>query len=71
MTDDLGPLAYDLLQDICHDILETQIGTLMFWNEESLRDDAFAQHVHRRLQQAASRMGWTFHDSSAAWERGE
>jgi hypothetical protein len=69
VSDDLGPLAYDLLKSLCDDILDNQIGTLMFWSEDALlREDHFAEYIHYWLQKASQRMGWAHCDSSDIWE---
>ena len=62
------PNAYDILNDLCFDLLTVQIGTLMFWNKEAIRDDHFAEYVHHHLLKAARRMGWEHTDSSKFWE---
>lgn len=61
-------LAAQLLQELCNDILDIQIGTLMFWNEAELRDDHFAEYVHHWLLEASQKMGWDHVDSTRVWK---
>lgn len=62
------PNAYDILSDLCFDLLTVQIATLMFWGyPERIRDDHFAEYVHGRLLDAAHKMGWNCEDSSHFW----
>lgn len=64
------PNAYDVLSDLCFDMLTVQIGTLMFWGtEERIRDDHFAHYVHERLLTISRMMGWVHEDSSQYWRR--
>ncbi len=62
--------AAELLHQLCFDILDIQIGTLMFWGtEEKLADDHFAEYVHYWLLKASKKMGWQHYYSSKVWER--
>ncbi len=61
-------LAVELLQNLCDDLLDVQIGTLMFWSEAEIRDDHFAEYVHHWLLKASRKMGWDHEDSSKFWE---
>jgi hypothetical protein len=66
---DEAPKAYDILADLCFDILTVQIGTRMFWKtDEALRGDHFAEYVHYHLLKASQALGWEYHDSSAIWK---
>jgi hypothetical protein len=60
--------AQQMLEAICDDILDLQIGTTMFWpTAATLRADAFADYVHFHLLEASKAMGWEHHDSSKVW----
>lgn len=64
-----APNAYDILNSICFDILNVQIGTSMFWKtDEELREDHFAEYVHYWLLKASKDLGWEHDDSSAVWK---
>jgi hypothetical protein len=66
---DDAPNAYDILNSICFDILNVQIGTSMFWKtDEELREDHFAEYVHYWLLKASKDLGWEHDDSSAVWK---
>ena len=62
-------LAASLLRELCDDILDVQIGTLMFWTDAELAEDHFAEYVHYWLLKASQKMGWQHYDSSKVWER--
>lgn len=62
------PNAYDILSELCGDLLDIQIGTLMFWkSEQELVDDHFAEYVHHLILEASRKMGWQHYDSSHVW----
>jgi hypothetical protein len=61
--------AVELLRELCDDMLDVQIGTLMFWgSDEKLAKDHFAEYVHYWLLKASKTMGWEHYDSSHVWE---
>jgi hypothetical protein len=61
-------LAVELLRDLCDDLLDVQIGTLMFWSPAEIREDHFAEYVQHWLLKASREMGWQNEASSKYWE---
>lgn len=61
-------LATELLHELCNDLLDVQIATLMFWSVAEVRDDHFVEYVHYHLLKASRKMGWDNEDSSKFWE---